>query len=143
MNSSGLVDGKSGSHLAHDSYKNVLKDIPVRMAAIEKFNPRYKIFFKFVSIIGENFFKYRGYREVTVSLFNEVVEPFVKSSLVEANVSKNDIAYCTAGANCKREVEDAEIHLIAPIELFKMRHVSTIIYNFYFNFFLFLSALTC
>ena len=105
-----------------NQYRGVLKTSPLELAAIQKFNPSFKVLEKFNSVIVENFFKYRGYEEATRLLAREVVAPWVAASLVEAAVTTDNLASCQAGG-CGPELEQAERHLIAPIELFKMRKV--------------------
>ena len=103
-----------------NQYRGVLKTFPLEIAAIQKFNPSFKVLKKFNSVIVENFFKYRGYEEATRLLAREVVAPWVAASLVEAAITTDNVASCEAG-NCSTELQEAERHLIAPMELFKMR----------------------
>ena len=101
-------------------YRRVLKTSAVEMAAIEKFNPNYKVFEKFNFMIVKNFFKYRGFMEATRVLMEEAVEPWLAASLLESTITTDNVASCEAG-NCSTELQEAERHLIAPMELFKMR----------------------
>ena len=89
------------------------------MAAIEKYQPKYKIFDKFIDEIVDNFFKYKGFREAAFTLTEEVSTPFVESAVEEATITQDQIEACKAG-DCIKEAAESEIHLIAPIQLLRV-----------------------
>ena len=101
-------------------YKRFLKTLPVQLAAIDKFNPKFKVFKSFENLIAENFFKYKEYNQATNVLFKEVIEPFVQTSLIEANIGEENIAICSQGS-CETQLKEAELSLITPTELLKVR----------------------
>ena len=101
-------------------FRNLIKNIKPQMAAIEKYQPRYKIFEKFIDEIADNFFKYKEFREAAFTLTEEVSTPFVESAVEEANITQDQIDACKAG-DCIKEAAESEIHLIAPIEILKVQ----------------------
>ena len=100
------------------------------MATIQTFNPKYKVFEKFKEEIIDNFFKYRGFNGATYEFFDEVVDPFMKSSVVESNVTVNNIETCSENNNspCQESLQEAEVWLMTPIELFKVRNCELMYY---------------
>ena len=101
-------------------YKRFLKTLPVQLATIDKFNPKFKVFKSFEKIIAENFFKYKEYNQATNLLFKEVIEPFVKTALIEANIGQESINLCSQGS-CETQLKEAELTLITPTEILKVR----------------------
>ena len=104
-------------------WKWVLKTLPQILAAIHKFRPQLKVFSEFENLIGENFFKYKEFSDVTRKLVEEVYKPFVASSLKEANISNETIALC-GQESCKSELTLAQSWLLVPIELLKVREIN-------------------
>ena len=102
-------------------YNRFLKALPVQLAAIDKFNPKFEVFKSFEILIAENFFKYKEYYQATNLLFKEVIEPFVKSALIKANISEENINTCSQGS-CETQLKEAELSLITPTELLKVRY---------------------
>ena len=92
------------------------------MAAIQTFNPGFRVFDKFEEAISKNFFKYRGFSGATNQFFNEVVDPFMKSSINESGVTVNNIETCSESSGpCQESLQVAEVWLMTPIELFKVQ----------------------
>ena len=98
-----------------------LKMLPVQVAAIDKFNPKFEVFKRFEILIAENFFKYKGYLQATNQIFKEVIEPFVETALIEANIAEENIISCSQGL-CETQLKEAELSLITPTELLKVRY---------------------
>ena len=103
-------------------YNWVLKTLPQDLATIQKFNPRFKVFSKFSNVIAENFFKYKGFNDVTRSMVEEVYKPFVATSLNEANITNENIAFCEN--SCQSDLILAHSWLLVPIELLKVRKLN-------------------
>ena len=101
-------------------YKRLLKTLPVKVAAIEKFNPEFNFFENFEIVIAQNFFKYMEYSQATNLLFKEVIEPFVEAALIEANITEENISTCRQGS-CESQLKEAELNLITPTEFLKIR----------------------
>ena len=104
-------------------YNWVLKTLPQDLAAIQKFSPQFKVFSKFTYVIVDNFFKYKGFSDVTRKMVEEVYKPFVASSLKEANISNENIALCGQNS-CESELKLAQSWLLVPIELLKVRKLN-------------------
>ena len=101
-------------------YKRLLKTLPVKVAAIEKFNPEFNFFENFEIAIAQNFFKYMEHSQATNLLFKEVIEPFVETALIEANITEENINTCSQGS-CETQLKEAELNLITPTEFLKVR----------------------
>ena len=108
-------------------YNWVLKTLPQDLAAIQKFNPQFKVFSKFANVIAENFFKYKGFTDVTRKMVEEVYKPFVASSLKEANITSETNALCGQNS-CQSDLELAQSWLLAPIELLKVRKLTFVFF---------------
>ena len=100
-------------------YKRFIKELIPQMAAIRKFNPKFKIEKKFTNLLKYNFFKYKEFTQVTKVFTEEVSQPFFKQSLEEANITQDKVNDCKQGS-CEQEMKDSEIQLIAPMELLKV-----------------------
>ena len=109
-------------------YGRYLNTLPNKLAAIQKFKKEFKVYSKFSRLLTENIFKYKRFREATKDLVNEVYKPFIEQCLELANITEEDIAACSQNL-CEPELLDAQITLITPMEMIKVRKKTLYLYS--------------
>lgn len=101
-------------------YKTSIKNYPSILSdVISEESDSRKLLSSLSNELKINFLKYKGYGDATKVYFREVVEPFVKKAIMNANLTQSEKNYLST-VECSAFLKNAQIALIIPIEILKL-----------------------